>query len=371
MDWLILACRDVKPAKKARLSCRHREKKGKGKSKGKKKNIFSDPATTKPMKVYAPHNQVFNIFPSNTFPKKIEAILAFMKGITLKDRQIYVRNFLKNPHFNPIDKKLYETSMNTFWTGSSSGQTIEILLKAHIKIIVCLRACFRRFLHIWRSTRLQAINTEDIVTMEVPKDPIYIVDWTGKNPSKSVFESSTLMRDITLRLLHHDGFFDCSQEPRNPYTNLPLTQGQLISVWIQLARSKATASSAFTGFRQVRWDLYKYVVEYALQLQLHAFRTTMRNPMHPDYKDRMSDFIHFCYDQEDVEYPKSVFDNALVKSPSHRLLKQWSELCILYYEATYIFGKSPYKIVKIQEDVLDKSIFLIRRHKELNAISPM
>jgi hypothetical protein len=107
------------------------------------------------------------------------------------------------------------------------------------------------------------------------------------------------------------------------------------------------------------------MTEYSLQLQLHAFRTTMRNPAHMDYRDRLGDFINFCYDQEDVEFPKYVFADALLKIPNHRLLKQWSNLCIRYYEATYIHSKSPHKVITIQEDVLDKSVFLMHRYKEL------
>jgi len=360
MDWLILACKFpiTKPAKKT--------KKPKARPKAKAKNqkpFFHNSQEQKPMTVYAPHNYCFNILPFRALPTKIWAILAFMNGITLTEQKDYIKNFVKNPYMNKTDRELYDKSFNQFWTDSNSGESIETVLLSYIRKIRTLRARFRRFLHIWRTSRLRPINTEDIVTMEPPKDPVYIVDWATK--SKSAFESSTLMRDITLRLLHHDGFFECPQEPRNPYTNSPLTQAQMISVWIQLARSKATASSVFTGLRQVRWILYKFMSEYSLQLQLHAFRTTMRNPAHMDYRDRLGDFINFCYDQEDVEFPKYVFADALLKIPNHRLLKQWSNLCIRYYEATYIHSKSPHKVITIQEDVLDKSVFLMHRYKEL------
>jgi hypothetical protein len=377
MDWLILGHNNnnnkIKPAKKAirrkklkqRLKQRQKQKpkdfsftktKTKTKTKGESQDFQK-------VQVYAPHNYVFNIFPPNTFPRKIEIILAFMKGITVREQKYSFTSAIIFPCKDKAHKQFFDNSMNKFWTDTDSGETIETVLRSYVKKIRTLRAPLRRFLHVWRSSRLRCINTEDVVTMEPPKDPVYIVDWSSG--SKSVFEASTLMRDITQRLLHHDGFFDCIQHPRNPYTNLPLTQSQKISVWNQLARSKTPASSAFTGFRQCRWILLRFVMEYNIQLQLHAFRTTMRTPTHQDYRERLSDFIQFSYEQEDIDYPGYIISKALLEVPNHPLLKLWASLCTRYYEANIIYSKVPYKIITIQEDVLDKTIPLTRRHKEL------
>ena len=370
MDWLIIGYNNkMKPAKKA---IRRKKLKLKQKQRQKPKDFSFTKTKTKTkgesqdfqkVKVYAPHNYVFNIFPPNTFPRKIEIILAFMKGITIREQKYSFASAIRFPCKDNAHKQFFDNSMNKFWTETDSGETIETVFRSYVKKIRTLRAPLRRFLHVWRASRLRCINTEDIVTMEPPKDPVYIVDW--KSRSKSVFESSTLMRDITQRLLHHDGFFDCTQEPRNPYTNMPLTQSQIISVWNQLARSKTPASSVFTGFRQCRWILYKFVIEYNIQLQVHAFRTTMRIPTHQDYRDRLSDFIQFSYEQEDLDYPGYIISKALLEVPNHPLLKLWASLCTRYYEANIIYSKVPYKILTIQEDVLDKTIPLIRRHKEL------
>lgn len=335
-------------------------KKQKPKAKPNDFPIFSD------IRMYRPHNQVFNIFPHGTFPKKIETILSFVKGISFREQMIYCNTFLKVPIRDKTIKKACETSMNKFWLGTTYSHSISVILKFYFLRIRELRWVFRKFLHIWRSRRLRMINTEDMCTLEVPKDPVYIVDW--KNKIKSVFEASTLMRDITLRLLHHDGFFECAQAPRNPYTNLPLTQSQTISVWTQLALSRTSASSVFTEFRKSRWNLYTFVTEYSVSLQLHAFRVTMRNPQHEDYKDRLLDFIMYCYDQEDADCRTHVFDYAIKNCPGHPLLKRWAALCTRFYEAPIIFSKIPRKVITIQEEVLDSSISLLYRYKELERI---
>lgn len=317
------------------------------------------------LRIYPPHNITFNIFPRGTFPQKIEVLLAFMKGISVKDQLLYTSSLFKFPIKDKNMKNVFEESMNKFWGGKVSA-TATIILKLYIKKINTLRWQFRKFLHRWRTSRLRMINTEDFCTLEVPKDPVYIVDWASQ--SKSVFESSSLMRDITTRLLHCDGFFDCPQQPRNPYTNLPLTQAQIISVWTQLAFAKTAASAVFTEFRKSRWSLYTFSIEYSVPLQLHAFRTTMRNPLHQDFKEKMIDFILYCHDEEDADCRSSLYEYAIKFNPSHPLIKKWQELCIQFHEAPIMYGKMQHKIIIIQDDVLKRSVSLLRRFKELESI---
>jgi len=324
------------------------------------KGNAANPPKFADLKVYAPHNQTFNIFPYNTFPTKLESILLFIKS-GLREQNTFYSMFLKIREKDPKLKKLYKDSMDSFW---SPGENISKVLTTHINKIRRARRHFRNLLHRWRASRLRIINTEDIATMEIPKDPIYIVDWPSR--SASVFEASTLMRDITTRLLHHDGFFDNPQNPRNPFTNNPLTLAQTISVWIQLERSKVSASSVFTGFRQVRWNMYNFMMEYCVPLQLHAFRTTMRCLTHLDYTERMLDFIQYCYEQDNDHCPVHLFEYALKYYPAHNLLNQWAKLCILFYEAPLIHIKNNFRIHAIQEDVIIKSQPLIRRDKEID-----
>ncbi len=101
-----------------------------------------------------------------------------------------------------------------------------------VKENIRIKFILRKFLHFWRSKHLKQVNTEDIVTLESPVQPIEIVDW--KTRQKYVFEKSTLLQDIATKLYYHSGFFDQPIHPKNPLTNLPLTQSQMVSVWNQL-----------------------------------------------------------------------------------------------------------------------------------------
>jgi hypothetical protein len=308
------------------------------------------------MKFYAPHNTTFNLYPPRTFMKEVEAILKFMKGSTLRQERDYIQS----------------VTTTTFYNFINTNRSVQSEQRKYLRLactkIRRLRGIFCRFLHRWRVSRLRPTNTEDFFTLEVPKDPIRIVSWVSR--STAVFEASSLMRDITERLMHHDGVFESPQLPRNPFTNLPFTQAQIISVWNQLAASKSTASSAFTNYRQTRWNLHKFSSEYSVPLQVHALRKTMLNTSHYDYKEKMLDFIQYCYDAHDRDFELDLFRMALLKKPDHLLLKSWANLCTKFYECAIIHSNAVHRVVKIQQEVLDRTKNLLNRTTLLKQVFP-
>jgi hypothetical protein len=249
-----------------------------------------------------------------------------------------------------------------FW----SKEIVPALIKAN-DTVYRIRWIFRRFLHRWRTARLRKVNEEDIATLEKPVKPVHIVDWTHRHVY--TFEASTLMRDITARLLAHAGFFDTVQEPRNPLTNIPLTQSQTISVWNQLARSGTPASAAFTMFRQIRWKISRFITEHHTFLSLSAFRTTMREQKSVDYRERMMDFIHMAYDLESHDCYVSAFEHAMRKYPENELILKWTKLCTDYYEAELLFAsRNPLRMRLLQNFILNQTPILLHRQIELRRL---
>jgi len=174
------------------------------------------------------------------------------------------------------------------------------------------------------------------------------------------------MKDITSRLMNYDGFFEDSQFPRNPLTNNPLTQSQIISVWNQLKGEYP--SSAFTTFRQSRWNINKFRAIYSIPLHLHAFRKIMRTPTHSDYKDRVMDFIQLAYEYKSKEMFETAFSHVLRKYPDNPILYEWATLCIQYYEAEIIYYRTPSIATSIQRSILIKSANLLNKQGELRNI---
>ena len=244
-----------------------------------------------------------------------------------------------------------------FW----SIQYIHPLIEA-VNKLRHLRFLFRIFLHRWRVSRLRVVNTDDVATLEPPKKPIAIIDWSCR--AKYIYEAATLMRDIRERLMNHDGFFDTPQEIRNPLTNTPLTQAQIISVWNQLSYAGIPVNTAFTAFRQSRWNLTKFAVEYTKTLQLHAFRKTMLDTRHGDCKERLLDFIQYAYDQEDYSCNSFVYKYIINKFPDNEIIKMWASLCTRYYEASIIYQNRD-MVLTIQDDVMEKAVMMLDKQKTI------
>ena len=249
-------------------------------------------------------------------------------------------------------------SMSDWWNLDTIVQA-----RKYLPPIYKLRLAFMKLLHHWRFKHLQIANTEDIVTMDPPKKPVYIVNWKSK--TAHVFEASTLMRDITERLLHHDGFFEESAEPRNPFTNSPLTQAQMISLWNQISLSGIPTSTAFSAFRQARWNLKTFEAEYAAMLKLNALRKTMRNPAHYDYIDRMVDFIQYVYETKSEMCDLFLYKDAVKYKNSHSIIRGWETLCKLYYEASILHINNAERFKEITDDIFERATVFMGRENEL------
>jgi hypothetical protein len=297
--------------------------------------------------------RTFNIFPNRFYshPRLAFTMSFFTKSV--KQQEHMLELYRKNP-FQSTD-----TSVNAFWSLSFVKGIEESLQKVRRA-----RFILRQAIHHWRFKHLSSSNTEDIVTLSPPKTPVWIVDWSLKR--KYSFESSTLMRDITARLLEHDGFFEDPQLPRNPLTNLPLTQSQLISVWNQL--SSSNPSAAFTEFRRVRFSMERYLLEYSVPLQLYAFKQTMKDPTHGDTQERLLDFIEYAYDQESIDCYTQSYKYAIEHYAGHRILEAWTKVCVEFYEAGILYPRNPQRLHQLQEAALDKTTDLLSKQDEIRLL---
>jgi hypothetical protein len=163
--------------------------------------------------------------------------------------------------------------------------------------------------------------------------------------------------------MNHDGLFENPQVPRNPFTNQPLTQSQIISVWNSIFSTGIYTSSAFALFRKARYDINRFILENSTYLKLNALSKTMKDPNCYDYRDRLGDFITFAYNQESLDCRINVYIYAMHKYPKHPLLKRWADACYKYYEASILYT-GPLQNEK-KEDILDYTIDLINCESQL------
>jgi len=296
----------------------------------------------------------FNILPSYLFHANILRHLRFM-SYSIPQQVQYVLQVSRSPYKYRVPFVAFNNG--NFWSIQDSKPLIDA-----INVIRRSRFLFRILLHHWRSRKLITVNTDDVATLETPKKAIFVVDWQTKK--KYQYEATTLMRDMTERLLNHDGFFDTSQEPRNPLTNNPLTQAQTLSIWNQISYAGIPVSTAFTAYRQCHWNLERFIREYSKNLQLHAFRRTMQNTRHGDCIERLLDFIDYVYDQEDCIYNRFAYKYVLSKFPDNDTIKSWASFCTRYYEASIIYQNRDQALV-IQDAVIEGALKLLYKQDSI------
>lgn len=236
-------------------------------------------------------------------------------------------------------------------------QTLISFVKENLRI----KSVLRKFLQFWRLKCLKQVNSEDIVTMEVPTEPIYIIDW--KLRQKYVYEKNTLLQDITTKLFHHDGFFDRSIHPRNLLSNLPLTTSQMISVWNQLQPipQKYLIVSLFQVYG---FNMFYFKTDQKILLRLHALNKTMHQNCF-FAKERLLDFIELAYQLEHVLCLYHKYSKLLNEQPEHLHLQRWRALCIRYYEAEIRFENDYERKRNIHNKIWDLCIPLMNEQQEV------
>jgi hypothetical protein len=289
----------------------------------------------------------FNILPDRYFHPVLQNILDFLP-VTLKERHQYIEKHfpLHSPFAGMPQIVIPSMPYSELWSKEKS-----LAIRRSVCKIMRFRLLFRKFLHKWRFSRIKLANTDDILTGEPPKKPVYIVDWSRRQAH--VFEAQTLMKDITSRLQQHDGLFEHPQPPRNPFTNSPFTLSQTISVWNSISEAGIAVSSFFTLYRTARYSYLTFIEENSLYLRLNAHRKTFQEETSYDYKEQMLDFIHLCYTAETLEYNAAAFSYILFNEPKNHVIQKWKRLCQKYYEADILFWNNPKKANDIKEEVLD------------------
>ena len=306
----------------------------------------------------------FNILPVNTLHYLI-SIYADILPLNYTKRHIYIqKHFPMSSPFAGVPI-YFNLPMPPISTGWSKEKSIE--MRRAVGYIMRHRFAFKKLLTNMRFKRLQKANEEDIVTGEAPKYPVQIVSWSEKRVY--MFEAYTLMKDITERLLHHDGFFEDPQHPRNPFTNITLTQSQIISVWNSVSRAGIPVSSAFTLFRNSRFNMRKFIEENSTFLKLNSLRKTFKEAKSYDYTDRMLDFIEYSYNAESIDCSIQAFRNAITNYPNHHLIKKWAVLCEKYYEPDILYHGNNVKIHLMKEIVLDETYNLLHLQRELVSLN--
>lgn len=283
------------------------------------------------LRVYPPFTltrpQKWLILPSNSVPENIQRFFQF---IPYGYKATY--DALQDTGVNPFSKgRVCFRIPNGMKLAPLPYYTKEFTetLRKVIQENQILRWRFKRLVQNWRIAKLRQANTTDVVTMEIPKNPVYIVDWPTR--TRYTFEATTLFRGIRTSLLLAEELFPTPQSPKNPYTNQPLSFAQLHFA-LNTLRSKGLTDWATESFRVVSYDVKTFKRRNNTQMRLSALKSLFANPAEVAYVDLLYDFIDFAHDNAGIEMErKDVWEWAIQKKHDHPRIQSWRACCYSYY----------------------------------------
>jgi hypothetical protein len=266
----------------------------------------------------------FNVYPQKEIP---DTLYESIRNITQTPTSYH--NIIKMYEGHLAYTSAYKDGIDILFSPTRARENIKLLTR-----IQKHRWILRRFLQFWRIKRMKCPVNEDIYTMESILNPIYIVDWNIKQ--KFAYEAKTIHRDICERLLHSEGMYSVPLYPRNPLTNNPLTQTQLISVWEQLSYSRINLSFVISGFIHSKWMLDLFGITWEIPLRLHCLKNILNKDDAYGEEDVL-DFIERMYRKTRIPFYTKVYKYMLTSDISHKYLDKWRIYCYEYYKLFILY----------------------------------
>ena len=190
----------------------------------------------------------------------------------------------------------------------------------------CLMA-FRALANKWLARHMRTGNEEDLVTGEAPKKPVTLTIMSER--SKYCFEATTILRDMTERLLQHSYLFAKFMLPRNPYTNVNLTQGQFFSV-VQQLRAAGVTNWLVEALYSLQYNIARFKEQFGEAVKRDIITRQFRNIKADETIALISDFIEEQHDNHDKFYNERVYLWGLRQPGTCQRLRDWIKYCKQY-----------------------------------------
>ena len=151
-----------------------------------------------------------------------------------------------------------------------------------------LLGILKRLLHRWCINKCirNVKNTEDPVTLELPKKPVRVIDF--KKRISYVYDASSLRRVIENRLLYSDYMFPEAKEPINLLSNEPFTYGQLLSILSQ-CKIHGEFSWVLDRFKDSHCTLSIFKKKFKQMLKIESIKSHFK--IHRDARESVIDYF--------------------------------------------------------------------------------
>ena len=173
-------------------------------------------------------------------------------------------------------------------------------------------------------------NTEDPVTLEVPRNVIRVIDFNNK--SSFVYDSAALRKTIETRILYSDYMFPEPKDPINLLSNTPFSYSQLVSI-INQFRSHKDSSWILEDLYKYNCDLELFAIYNKQRLKIEAINVYFKRPSYI-IRETTLDFFGAEADQCELsEDTVQRFANLYDYKSESRMVLKWIRLTKEYYIA--------------------------------------
>jgi len=178
------------------------------------------------------------------------------------------------------------------------------------------------------------VGAEDLVTtVAIPKkDLVSVYDIKARN--KYLFHTNTIARMMSSSLQYSSWGIPNPKPPTNPYTNVPWSYTQCMSITSQIIRNQAQYHRApaynLLGFRSCNYNMTTFAYRYRNHLRIQAATSLFKDNTSAEAQEIYDEIIDFMF--EDVPNTQRVPLRLL----KHRgfpatITKQWDDLVIAYF----------------------------------------
>jgi hypothetical protein len=272
-------------------------------------------------------------------------------GSTYTEAHTLIEHYSAFANENPFTK--YATTFKKVpFFGITKGlvKDLEELLSKSMRV----RIAFKNLLRIWIAKRvMKQASDVDVVTLDPPQKPVSVWDW--KSRKIYTFEARTILIDIQRRILTHEGLFPVSKLPRNPYTNLELTVGQLFHCYEQLKGYQLTHWT-LEQLRVANFSWFDFLNAQATSLRMAALKSIYKDQTSEDFRAYVLDFIEAEHENNGIHCASLTYAWALIHRPEDTLVQKWKNLCYKFYHYSIIYRDSPLK-----ESLLEKVVYAVAK----------
>jgi hypothetical protein len=230
---------------------------------------------------------------------------------------------------------------------------VKMIYRKVFKLKHLLRTLIHR--RIIRLSMRNCINIFDAATMDIPKKPVYIINFAQK--CSYIYEASTLLRTIQSKLLISDYMFPDPKEPVNLFTNQPFTMGQYISIFSQ-CKGQGEFSWLFDRFKASGFNIGVFSNRFKQQLKLEAVDYYFKNQ---PYAAESTVIDYFLINAEYASLPTHIigrFKNSFnYKNPSN-YVRSWINISKNYYKAFELKDTVALHNIGLECDILIQKAYL-------------